>query len=83
MHVLSSGPPSALPWAINLRFASGANLVIGLGDLLDGQPTYMPDTLLVIGSREAAVSVSFSVNGNLEMTVAAGWFARWRQAIDR
>lgn len=53
-----SDPPSDLPWAINLRFASGANLVIALGELLDGQPTYMPDTLLVIGSREAAESYS-------------------------
>lgn len=53
-----STPPSDLPWAINLRFASGAYLVIALGELLDGQPSYMPDSLLVIGSREAAVSYS-------------------------
>ncbi|WP_077488494.1 hypothetical protein [Sinomonas mesophila] len=50
--------PSDLPWAMNLQFASGANLVIALGELLDGQPSYMPDTLLVIGTREAAESYS-------------------------
>ncbi len=53
-----SDPPSDLRWAMNLHFASGANLVIALGELLDGQPSYMPDTLLVIGSRETAESYS-------------------------
>ena len=53
-----SVPPSDLPWAMNLRFASGAHLVIALGELLDDEPTYIPDSLLVTGSREVAAAFS-------------------------
>lgn len=53
-----SAPPSDLPWAMNLRFESGAHLVIALGELLDGEPSYMPDSLLITGLREVAGSFS-------------------------
>lgn len=43
---------------MNLRFASGAHLVIALGELLDDEPRYIPDSLLVTGSRGVAVSFS-------------------------
>ncbi len=46
--------PHSLPWAVNLRFETGDHLVIALGELLNGEPSYMPDTLLVTGSAEFA-----------------------------
>ena len=51
-------PPGDLPWAMNLLFASGAHLVIALGELLEGEPRYIPDSLLVTESRDAAVAFS-------------------------
>lgn len=53
-----SAPPSDLPWAMNLHFALGRHLVIALGELLDDQPSYIPDSLLVIGSRWVADAFS-------------------------
>jgi len=42
------------PWAVTLGFGDVGELVVALGELIGGSPTYIPDSLLVTGSREAA-----------------------------
>lgn len=44
------------PWAITLAFEGAGELVIALGELLDGIPTYLPDSLIVTASRDVALS---------------------------
>jgi len=44
------------PWAVTFAFENVGELVVALGELVDGTPTYLPDSLIVTASREAAVS---------------------------
>jgi hypothetical protein len=49
-------PFSDLPWAANLEFGTGRHLVIALGELLDDEPAYIPDSLIITGSRDVAMA---------------------------
>lgn len=44
------------PWAVTLMFGVVGELVIALGELMNGVPTYIPDSLIVTASRRAALS---------------------------
>lgn len=44
------------PWAVTLAFADAGELVVALGEALDGSPSYLPDSLIVTASRDAALS---------------------------
>jgi|GEM_PF-6648966 len=45
------------PWSTRLDFSNGHSLVVCLGELsFDGDPTYLPDSLLVTDSRELAMA---------------------------
>ncbi|WP_432880555.1 hypothetical protein ACQPYH_35480 [Kribbella sp. CA-245084] len=43
------------PWAITLAFEGTGDLVIALGELVNGIPTYLPDSLIVTSSRDVAL----------------------------
>jgi hypothetical protein len=45
-----------LLWALRIDFESAASVVVALGDLRDGLPSYSPDSLLVISDPEMAQS---------------------------
>lgn len=49
-------PPADLPWAMNLRLASGRHLLVALGELLPDGLAYIPDSLVVTDSRGIAQS---------------------------
>lgn len=42
------------PWAVTLAFAQAGDLVIALGELSAGGPSYTPDALVVIAATEIA-----------------------------
>lgn len=42
--------------AVTLAFAEVGELVVALGEVVDGSPSYLPDSLIVTGSRDAALS---------------------------
>lgn len=42
------------PWAVTLVFAGVGTLVVALGEVLDGSPSYIPDSLVVTASRDVA-----------------------------
>lgn len=42
------------PWAATFVFEDGASFTVSLGELVDGSPTYLPDSLVVLFGREAA-----------------------------
>lgn len=44
------------PWAVTLAFAGAGELVVALGEVVDGSPSYIPDSLIVTASRDAALS---------------------------
>lgn len=44
------------PWAVTISFDGARELVVALGELVDGVPTYLPDSLIVTASREVALS---------------------------
>ncbi|MFD3403742.1 hypothetical protein ACFWUU_23865 [Kribbella sp. NPDC058693] len=44
------------PWAVTLDFEGVGELVIALGELVDGVPTYLPDSLIVTASQDVARS---------------------------
>jgi len=44
------------PWSCRLEFDNGQSLVVCLGEMVGGMPSYLPDSLLVTGSREVAMS---------------------------
>lgn len=45
-----------LPWAATLAFGSAGELVVALGELAGGEPSYLPDSLLVTASHLSAAS---------------------------
>lgn len=44
------------PWAVTLAFAEVGDLVVALGEVVDGFPSYIPDSLIVTASRDVALS---------------------------
>jgi len=45
------------PWSCRLEFDNGRSIVVCLGEILEnGAPSYLPDSLLVTGSREKAMA---------------------------
>ncbi|MFD7158498.1 hypothetical protein ACFV9C_28140 [Kribbella sp. NPDC059898] len=44
------------PWAVTLTFADVGELVVALGEVVDGALAYIPDSLIVTASRDAARS---------------------------
>lgn len=44
------------PWAITLAFADVGELVVALGEVVDGSLSYLPDSLIITSSRHAALS---------------------------
>lgn len=44
------------PWAVTLAFADAGELVLALGEVVDGSLSYIPDSLIVTASRDAALS---------------------------
>lgn len=49
-------PDGFQPWAVTLAFSGGGELVVALGELIEGTPTYIPDSLIVTSSREDAIA---------------------------
>jgi len=43
------------PWAVTFDFARAGGLVVALGELIDGLPSYLPDSLLVTADRDVAL----------------------------
>lgn len=41
-------------WALSLRLGNAQTLFVALGELIDGAPTYMPDSLVVTASERIA-----------------------------
>jgi hypothetical protein len=46
------------PWAITLDFEGGLRLLLALGELTDGKPTYLPDSLVV--TADALVASAYA-----------------------
>ena len=44
------------PWALTLAFAEVGELVVALGEVVEGSPSYLPDSLIVTASRDVALS---------------------------
>lgn len=44
------------PWAVTFALADAGELVVALGELVNGIPAYLPDSLIVTASREAGLS---------------------------
>jgi hypothetical protein len=44
------------PWAVTLMFAGVGELVVALGETVDGDPSYIPDSLIMTASRDVALS---------------------------
>lgn len=44
------------PWAVTLAFADVGELVVALGEVVDGSLSYIPDSLIMTGSRDVALS---------------------------
>ena len=42
------------PWAVTLEFDIG-ELVVALGEVIDGRPSYLPDSLVVTANRRLAL----------------------------
>lgn len=52
-HIANTGCPRSV-WAIRFDVETGASFVVALGEVRDGVPTYLPDSVLVIFDREDA-----------------------------
>lgn len=44
------------PWAVTLAFADVGELVVALGEVVGGSLSYIPDSLVITGSRDVALS---------------------------
>jgi hypothetical protein len=44
------------PWAVTFSFADVGELVVALGEVVDGSPSYIPDSLIMTASQDAALS---------------------------
>jgi len=44
------------PWAVTLAFSNGSELVVALGEMIGGSPSYLPDSLIITASREISRS---------------------------
>lgn len=53
LHFPVSDYPDTL-WSVRFEFADAKPAVVALGELIDGQPAYAPDTLLVLFDEEHA-----------------------------
>lgn len=42
------------PWAVTLSFAGVGDLVVALGELVAGSPSYLPDSLIITASEDLA-----------------------------
>lgn len=44
------------PWALTFAFEGSDGLLVALGEIVDGHPTYLPDSLVVTSSRDVGLS---------------------------
>jgi len=61
-------------WAIRLEFGNGTNLIIALGALKEGIPSYMPDNLIVTAS-EIIARAYWPSNSDEYCTETSAWGA--------